>query len=199
MAATGFLFILRGRLRGIGAGTRPIFSQLMSRAVHWETYAYCYLPRAGCVFLARNYTPRGSKGEIDLIGYDDKRWHLRNSGRAPSGRTCRPDQALPGKNNMLLFARRNDFWRNVTSASVPAGLMKWQLTTARGSRRWYGCTRMHTALKYEEPVRKIFTRTPDGVQFKVSWLLTLRGCGPEHTQGGLFCRSCVRTRSPADG
>lgn len=78
----------------------PIFSQLMFRAVHWaarrglreeesfssdekklearrtgvrgETYAYWYLRRLGYVFVARNYTPRGIKGELDLVGYDGK-------------------------------------------------------------------------------------------------------------------------------
>lgn len=76
----------------------PIFSRLIFRAVHWsarrglredgeavpedkkrearrtgvrgETYAYWYLRRNGYVFVARNYMPRGAKGEIDLIGYD---------------------------------------------------------------------------------------------------------------------------------
>ena len=75
----------------------PIFSNLMFQAVHWaarrglreeenfsgdakklearsagirgETYAYWYL-RRGYIFVARNYTPRGIKGEIDLVGYD---------------------------------------------------------------------------------------------------------------------------------
>jgi len=37
-----------------------------------ETYAYWYLRRNGYVFVARNYMPRGAKGEIDLIGYDGK-------------------------------------------------------------------------------------------------------------------------------
>jgi putative endonuclease len=81
-------------------GTMPIFSKLMFRAVHWaarrglreeerfssdtkklearrtgvrgETYAYWYLRRQGYVFVARNYTPRRIKGEIDLVGYDGK-------------------------------------------------------------------------------------------------------------------------------
>ena len=35
-----------------------------------ETYAYWYLRCAGYVFVARNFTPRSAKGEIDLIGYD---------------------------------------------------------------------------------------------------------------------------------
>ena len=37
-----------------------------------ETYAYWYLRKQGYIFVARNYTPRGIKGEIDLVGYDGK-------------------------------------------------------------------------------------------------------------------------------
>jgi putative endonuclease len=40
------------------------------RGVRGETFAYCYLRRHGYVFVARNYVPRGAKGEIDLVGYD---------------------------------------------------------------------------------------------------------------------------------
>ena len=43
-----------------------------STGVRGETYAYWYLRRQGYVFVARNYTPRGIKGELDLIGYDGK-------------------------------------------------------------------------------------------------------------------------------
>jgi putative endonuclease len=35
-----------------------------------ETYAYWYLRCAGYVFIARNFSPRAAKGEIDLIGFD---------------------------------------------------------------------------------------------------------------------------------
>jgi putative endonuclease len=80
--------------------TMLIFSRLMFQAVHWasrrglrqegdssseskklearrtgvrgETYAYWYLRRKGYVFVARNYAPRGIKGELDLVGYDGK-------------------------------------------------------------------------------------------------------------------------------
>jgi putative endonuclease len=38
--------------------------------IRGETYAYWYLRRAGYVFIARNFSPRAAKGEIDLIGYD---------------------------------------------------------------------------------------------------------------------------------
>ncbi len=78
----------------------PIFSMLIFRVVHWaarnglrdndpppfdtrklaarrtgirgETYAYWYLRRQGYVFVARNFTPRASKGELDMVGYDGK-------------------------------------------------------------------------------------------------------------------------------
>jgi putative endonuclease len=40
--------------------------------VRGETYAYWYLRKQGYIFVARNYTPRGTKGEIDLVGYDGK-------------------------------------------------------------------------------------------------------------------------------
>ena len=76
----------------------PLVSRLIFQAVHWaarkglregegnsladkkqearrtgvrgETYAYWYLRRHGYIFVARNFTPRASKGEIDMIGYD---------------------------------------------------------------------------------------------------------------------------------
>jgi putative endonuclease len=74
----------------------PLFSRAIFQIVHWaarnglredhdqtqrkhaarrtgirgETYAYWYLRRHGYIFVARNYTPRGIKGELDLVGYD---------------------------------------------------------------------------------------------------------------------------------
>jgi putative endonuclease len=72
----------------------PLLSRAIFQIVHWaarkglreaqrkhaarrtgirgETYAYWYLRRHGYVFVARNYTPRGIKGELDLVGYDGK-------------------------------------------------------------------------------------------------------------------------------
>src|ERR1700726_1907444 len=38
--------------------------------VRGETYAYWFLRRKGYVMIARNFTYRGLKGEIDLVGYD---------------------------------------------------------------------------------------------------------------------------------
>jgi putative endonuclease len=47
-------------------------SEARSTGVRGETYAYWYLRRNGYVFIAKNYMPRGIKGEIDLVGYDGK-------------------------------------------------------------------------------------------------------------------------------
>jgi len=44
--------------------------QAKQKGIRGETYAYWYLRRHGYVFVARNYTVSGLKGEIDLIGYD---------------------------------------------------------------------------------------------------------------------------------
>ena len=38
--------------------------------VRGETYAYWYLRRQGYVMIARNFSYRGMKGEIDMVGYD---------------------------------------------------------------------------------------------------------------------------------
>ena len=38
--------------------------------IRGETYAYWYLRRHGYIFIARNFTPRSSKGELDMVGYD---------------------------------------------------------------------------------------------------------------------------------
>jgi len=78
----------------------PVLSYLIFKTVHWaarkglqetdadglrgeekkltarqtgirgETYAYWYLRRQGYIFVARNFTPRATKGELDLVGYD---------------------------------------------------------------------------------------------------------------------------------
>jgi putative endonuclease len=47
-------------------------SKLRARqtGIRGETYAYWYLRRHGYVFIARNFTPRASKGELDMVGYD---------------------------------------------------------------------------------------------------------------------------------
>ena len=95
------VFCLYCAITGDGSiESMPTFSNLLFRAVRWaarrglreeqgfsndakklearrtgvreKTYAYWYLRRQGYIFVARNYTPRGIEGEIDLVGYDGK-------------------------------------------------------------------------------------------------------------------------------
>lgn len=61
--------------------------------VRGETYAYWYLRRHGYVFVARNYTAPGIKGEIDLIGYDGPVLAFVEV----KTRTAEPGDALRGK------------------------------------------------------------------------------------------------------
>ncbi len=68
-------------LRAVGGAARPragvaFFRALLqnnkpsNRECAGRRYAYWYLRRHGYVFVARNFTVPGVKGEIDLIGYD---------------------------------------------------------------------------------------------------------------------------------
>ena len=50
--------------------------QAKQKGIRGETYAYWYLRRHGYVFVARNYTVPGLKGEIDLIGTTGRSSHL---------------------------------------------------------------------------------------------------------------------------
>ena len=47
-------------------------SKLAARrtGIRGETYAYWYLRCHGYIFIARNFTPRSAKGELDLVGFD---------------------------------------------------------------------------------------------------------------------------------
>ena len=60
--------------RGLAAEPSGSSADAKQRArrtgVRGETYAYWYLRRHGYILVARNYTAAGSKGEIDLVGYD---------------------------------------------------------------------------------------------------------------------------------
>jgi putative endonuclease len=60
--------------RGLREEDRPAQAEAKLAArqtgIRGETFAYWYLRRLGYVFVARNYSPRSVKGELDLVGYD---------------------------------------------------------------------------------------------------------------------------------
>lgn len=62
----------RKGLREDGGAAVARKSEARVAGVRGETYAYWYLRKLGYVFVARNYMPRGIKGELDLVGYDGK-------------------------------------------------------------------------------------------------------------------------------
>jgi len=56
---------------GSASGRDSTAKQVANKTgVRGETYAYWYLRRHGYIFIARNFTPRASKGELDMVGYD---------------------------------------------------------------------------------------------------------------------------------
>jgi putative endonuclease len=70
-----FALVNRAARRGLAAGIAgDAAGEGKARArrtgVRGETYAYWYLRRHGYIFIARNFSVPGMKGEIDLIGYD---------------------------------------------------------------------------------------------------------------------------------
>jgi putative endonuclease len=91
------------------ADARPLARRTGLRG---ETYAYWYLRRHGYVFVARNYTAPGLKGEIDLIGYDgpvlvfvEVKTRTADADRAP---LTRPEDAItPGKREHLTRMARH--------------------------------------------------------------------------------------------
>jgi putative endonuclease len=75
-----------------------------STGIRGETYAYWYLRNLGYIFLARNYTTPGLKGEIDLVGYDGEVLAFvevkTRTGDAPSG-GLPEDAVTPEKRRVL--------------------------------------------------------------------------------------------------
>jgi len=73
--------------------------------VRGETYAYWYLRRLGYIFIARNYSPVRSKGEIDLVGFDgDTLAFVEVRTRAKvEGKTALPELSISrGKHHILV-------------------------------------------------------------------------------------------------
>lgn len=63
-------FASRKGIRGAPDGELTKDKIRARTGVRGETFAYWYLRRHGYVMIARNFRAPGTKGEIDLIGYD---------------------------------------------------------------------------------------------------------------------------------
>ncbi len=89
--------------------------------VRGETYAYWFLRRNGYVMIARNFTQRGLKGEIDLVGYDGKTLAFvevktRTSLRDEFGS---PEDAVTREKQRHLSRMARQFLREYRASSVP--------------------------------------------------------------------------------
>jgi putative endonuclease len=75
LARAMFALVDRAARRGLAEPSMPTSReaaghQARRTGVRGETYAYWFLRRSGYVMIARNFSVRGVKGEIDLVGYD---------------------------------------------------------------------------------------------------------------------------------
>jgi putative endonuclease len=89
--------------------------------VRGETYAYWYLRRQGYVMIARNFTYRGMKGEIDLVGYDGKTVaFVEVKTRTAAGREFgAPEEAVNREKQRHLTRMARQFLREYRAAEAP--------------------------------------------------------------------------------
>jgi putative endonuclease len=89
--------------------------------VRGETYAYWFLRRNGYVMIARNFTYRGVKGEIDLVGYDGETLAFvevktRTSPRHEFGS---PEDAVTPEKQRHLSRMARQFVREYRTTNIP--------------------------------------------------------------------------------
>jgi Holliday junction resolvase-like predicted endonuclease len=127
-----------------------------STGVRGETCAYWYLRRHGYVFVARNYMPRGIKGELDLIGYDGKTLAFVEvrTRTVKEDAAALPELSLTRGSSALWFARRNAFSPNATSKSAPYASTLWPLIIIPASLPSGVYTKTPLALISEDGVEK---------------------------------------------
>jgi putative endonuclease len=89
--------------------------------VRGETYAYWYLRRNGYTMIARNFTYRGMKGEIDLVGYDGAtiafvQVKTRTAAHSAFGS---PEEAVTREKQQHLSRMARQFLREYRSGDAP--------------------------------------------------------------------------------
>lgn len=89
--------------------------------VRGETYAYWYLRRNGYVMIARNFTYRGVKGEIDLVGYDGETLAFVEvkTRTSISGEFGSPEDAVTAGKQQHLSRMARQFVREYRASGAP--------------------------------------------------------------------------------
>ena len=118
IARIGFAWVRwksRHGLRDNGVSTAQAKKQeALQIGVRGEAYAYWYLRRLGYLFIAKNYSPSHSKGEIDLIGYDgDTLVFVEVRTRATEeGKTALPELSITREKHHVLVCPAHYFLRD---------------------------------------------------------------------------------------
>jgi putative endonuclease len=109
-----------------------------------ETYAYWYLRRNGYVFVARNYMPRGAKGEIDLIGYDGKTLAFVEvrTRTVRDALTALPELSVTTDKQRVVVRTARRFLGERHVGDCPCRFDVLAIDNRRGRLRTCGCTRM---------------------------------------------------------
>ena len=112
--------------RGLADSSAPAASETTKQrarrtGVRGETYAYWYLRRNGYVMIARNFTYRGMKGEIDLVGYDGStvafvEVKTRTASHSAFGS---PEEAVTHEKQQHLSRMARQFLREYRTGSAP--------------------------------------------------------------------------------
>ena len=99
----------------------PAKQKARRTGVKGETYAYWYLRRQGYVMIARNFSSRGMKGEIDLVGYDGGTLaFVEVKTRTMAGRDFgSPEDAVTREKERHLARVARQFLREYRIAEVP--------------------------------------------------------------------------------
>lgn len=86
-------------------------AEAKQRGVRGKTFAYWYLRRHGYVFVARNFVPRGAKGEIDLVGYDGETLAFVEvrTRTAREGQAALPELSVTAEKQEVSHGRRSGF------------------------------------------------------------------------------------------
>jgi putative endonuclease len=95
--------------------------QARRTGVRGETYAYWFLRRNGYVMIARNFTSRGVKGEIDLVGYDGATLAFVEvkTRTSPRGEFGSAEDAVTAAKQRLLSRMARQFVLEYRARSVP--------------------------------------------------------------------------------
>jgi Uncharacterised protein family UPF0102 len=230
VASTGILFILRVKLLR-SRFAQPIVSRLIFQAVHWaarkglrdaeapvheakklaarrtgirgETYAYWYLRRHGYIFVARNFTPRASKGEIDMVGYDGNTLAFVEvrTRTVRDEMSALPELSAPPANSISWLAPPGISWRSAASANALAASTSSPSTIPPASRLSSACIKTLSALKCKHPqentARRLLSAAERGTIVTLGARVAPKFFAP--CRGGLLCRSCEKTPLLAAG